>query len=233
MNHLLLMMGGSGVRFGNQIPKHYIKINGCSIYMHILKKICMIDDLDTIILVVNENWIEYVKNEIFEEKVRRQIVFTVGGQTRSESVLNGLKKLSEFAKDDDVVLIYDTTHPYVSEIDIKRVIDATLQCGAATLGMRQYDTCYKIENDNVICNVIPRQNIVTGASPEGFIFKTIYNIFVNATKKELDNMTSAGAMALAYNIKMRVVPTDILNLKITHVNDMEIFKALIGKCKGF
>ena len=51
-------------------------------------------------------------------------------------------------------------------------------------------------------------------------------IYQNAADEELAEMTSAGAIALHNNIKMKVIPTDVLNLKITYANDMEIFKLL-------
>ena len=39
-------------------------------------------------------------------------------------------------------------------------------------------------------------------------------------------MTSAGAIALAHQIKMVVVPASVLNLKITYKGDMELFEKL-------
>ncbi len=41
-------------------------------------------------------------------------------------------------------------------------------------------------------------------------------------------MTSAGAIALAHHIPMKVVPTELLNLKITYKRDMELFVKLCG-----
>ena len=42
-------------------------------------------------------------------------------------------------------------------------------------------------------------------------------------------MTSAGALALAHGIPMKVIPTNLLNLKITHPEDMELFTHLADK----
>ena len=79
----------------------------------------------------------------------------------------------------------------------------------------------------MITEVVPRSNIIAGASPEGFKFKDIYPIYANATEDELEKMTSAGAIALKYNIKIKVVECSYLNLKITYKNDLEIFKKLV------
>ncbi len=46
----------------------------------------------------------------------------------------------------------------------------------------------------------------------------------HAPVDELENYTSAGALALAFDIPIEVVPNDLINLKITYRNDMEAFK---------
>ena len=107
-----------------------------------------------------------------------------------------------------------------------RSYNAVNKYGGATLGACQYDTCYRINEDNMLEEVIPRQFLVSGASPEAFKFKIIKDIYQKAGENELANMTSAGAIALHNNIKMKVIPTDVLNLKITYANDMKLFKLL-------
>ncbi len=67
---------------------------------------------------------------------------------------------------------------------------------------------------------------MTGASPEAFEFSRIWGIYSTLSVDELENYTSAGALALAFDIPIEVVPTDLINLKITYRNDMEAFKKL-------
>jgi 2-C-methyl-D-erythritol 4-phosphate cytidylyltransferase len=124
-------------------------------------------------------------------------------------------------------MMIDTTHPYVDEQGIKEMIEAVKEYGGATLGQRQWDTCYQIDENDMLTAVIPRQQVVSGASPEGFKFKTIYDIYKNSTKEELEKMTSAGAIALAHNVKMKVCTLNTLNLKITYPSDLEILKHII------
>lgn len=228
MNHCLLMMGGVGSRFGADRPKQYVDIDGRPVFIYILKKLSQLSCLDKIIVVSNEVWIDFVHDAInkFIGETDR-IVVTNGGDTRSESVRNGLKTLSAFARADDVVLIHDATHPYVDEEGTLKVIEAVRKYGGATLGACQYDTCYKMNEKMEIEEVIPRQYLVSGASPEAFTFQKIYDIYMNSNREELETMTSAGAIALAHHIKMVVVPANVLNLKITYKNDMELFKKLV------
>lgn len=230
MNILLMMMGGSGTRFGANIPKQYTIVENAPIFSYIVKKYNDIPEIDKIIIVSHRDWIDYVYEWTEKLSVDKLYKVVPGGSSRSESVLNGLTAAKEFASDDDVVLIHDATHPYVDAEGTRGVIEGVKKYGGATLGQCQYDTCYQMDENNMIEAVVPRTKIVSGASPEAFTFGMIYDVYANSTKEELDAMTSAGAIALAHGIRMQVIPANVLNLKITYPGDMELFKKL---CKGY
>ncbi|MBQ0037985.1 MAG: 2-C-methyl-D-erythritol 4-phosphate cytidylyltransferase [Clostridiales bacterium] len=226
MNILLLMMGGSGTRFGADRPKQYTMLDGKPIFAYILEAYQNLPDIDRTVIVTNGDWVDFV-NEWVAKMPRREIIsVTVGGASRSESVLNGLKAASAFASNDDNVLIHDATHPYVDVEGTRKIVEALKEYGGATLGACQYDTCYEMDENQVIRQVIPRQKLVSGASPEAFHFGDIYRIYTSSTKEELDAMTSAGAIALHNGITMKVIPANVLNLKITYPGDMELFTDL-------
>lgn len=227
MNTVLLMMGGSGTRFGANIPKQYILVNDMPIFSYILDGYNKLDDVDKIIVVSHKDYIDYV-NEI-AEKINADKLYKVveGGETRSDSVKNGLIAASEYSNDDDVIMIHDATHPYVDKKGVSEIIEAVKEFGGATLAQFNYDTVYKMDDDHILTNIEPRFNIVAGASPEAFSFRKIYDIYMNSEKEELEKMTSAGAIALAHNIKMKVIRANVLNLKITYADDMNLFTKLI------
>ena len=227
MNTVLLMMGGSGTRFGADIPKQYVKVEGRPIFSYILEGYNKLDCVDRIIIVSHADWIDYVQkvaNEIGAGKLYKVVC---GGDTRSESVKNGLKAAAQYAHDDDVMLIHDATPPYVDEKGTQEVIEGVKEYGGATLAQFNYDTVYRMDDDHILTNIEPRFNIVAGASPEAFTFGKIYDIYMNSPQEELEQMTSAGAIALAHGIQMKVVRANVLNLKITYQDDMELFTKLV------
>lgn len=219
-------MGGSGNRFGTELPKQFTVVNGIPLYLRLLKKLSELDCITGIVAVVNGMYLENTLNEIHSCDFKKMISVVSGGATRSESVLNGLKALQDYAKDDDVVLMHDATHPYVDTDGTEKVIAAVREFGAATLASRIYDTAYIKDGMDFLSQVTPRADVVIGASPEGFRFKQILDIYLNTPKEDMEKMTSVGAIALASNITMKVIPTDLLNLKITHADDMEVFNIL-------
>lgn len=226
-NIVLLMMGGVGSRVGADIPKQFIKIKGKPIFSYILKGLDNLECIDKIVVVCHKDWIDYAKECSKELLLTKLYDITSGGDTRSDSVVNGLRKAKEFTNDDDVIMMFDTTHPYVDKEGIEEFIEAVKKYGGATLGQRQFDTCYLIDENDMLKSVVPRKEVVSGASPEGFIFKIIYDIYMNASKEELNKMTSAGAIALAHNVPMKICTLNTLNLKITYPNDLEILRYIL------
>jgi len=227
MNAFLLMMGGSGTRFGRNRPKQYTVIEEAPLFSYILGAVDHVDVIDYVVVVSHGDWLDYV--EEWSAKVLHNKPFKVvsGGDNRSQSVRNGLKALETVAKDDDVVMIHDATHPYIDATAMKNLVEAVKAFGGATLASKNYDTVYRTNPDGFLDKVEPREYIVAGASPEAFRFGDIHNIYFTASDEELSRMTSAGAIALAYNIPMKVIPTDVLNLKITYPNDLNLFLKLI------
>ncbi len=227
MNIVMLMMAGSGVRFGADIPKQFVEVKGRPIFSYILNAYNQSELIDRIVIVTHKNWIDYVEEWKETLKAHKLSVITSGGDSRSASVKNGLLAMKDFAAEDDVVLIHDATHPYVDEEGNEKIIQAVKECGGATLGQRQYDTVYQMnEETHMLEKVVPREKIVSGASPEAFRFGDLYRIYTRASREELDSMTSAGAIALHYGIPMKVIGANVINLKITYKNDMETFKGM-------
>lgn len=226
-NILLLMMGGSGTRFGADIPKQFVEVAGKPIFSYIIEKYATLPEVDRAVVVCHGDWVEFTHDWVEGLHLDMLVDVVEGGSCRSESVKNGLARVSSFASDDDVVLIHDATHPYVDERGVAETIAATREHGGATLGERQYDTVYRMDPEtNTIIEVIPRETVVSGASPEAFVFGRVWGIYRDSSLEELERYTSAGALALAHDIPMKIISTDLINLKITYRNDMDVFMKL-------
>ena len=226
MNTLLLLMGGSGTRMGAAVPKQFLEVDKKPVYYYIVEQYAKLTEIGAICIVCPKEWLQSVKTAVEAIAFSGNLIVAEGGATRSHSVRNGLKAIESFSADGDVILLHDATHPYCDEPAIRKVIETVHRGGGATVGACQYDTCYQIDAENTLKNVIPRQEIVSGASPESFQYGDLKRIYFKATDEELVGMTSAGALALAHNIPMKVIPTKVLNLKLTYPEDFALFQLL-------
>ena len=224
--YILLMMGGTGTRFGSDRPKQFTLIEDKPLFTYIAKKLSAQEYINGIVIVVHADWIDYTNKWLLKLGIHKIVKVVSGGETRSNSVFNGLKALKGIAADNDPVLMHDATHPYVDSAGTKAVAEMVAKFGSATLASLNYDTTYLMDDDNNIVKVIPRKNVIAGASPEGFRYKQIYDIYDQTPEVEMERMTSVGAIALEHNIPMKVVPTPVLNLKITYPEDMKLFMKL-------
>lgn len=227
MNILLLMMGGSGTRLGADIPKQYIELENRPIFSYIVEAHQNCGDIDKIVIVSHENWLEYVHKWVGWLGADKVADIVAGGENRSASVRNGLKAMESWAGPEDVVLIHDATHPYCDEAGIRKVVEAVKKHGGATLAQPEYDTVYQCTGEGFVDKVLPRQLVISGASPEAFRYQTISRIYCGASDQELGIMTSAGAIALAHGIPMQVILSDVLNLKITYPKDLRLLTVLL------
>lgn len=226
MNCLIFMAGGSGVRFGADIPKQYIEIDGEPLFLYTLRKYCAFNIVDRIVIVSNLAWTEYT--EAWAKRVTLNIptVVVEGGETRSHSVKNGVLACSVFLREDDIVLIHDATNPFVDPGAVREGIELAKENGAAAIGTRQVHTIYNIDESGNIKGLIPRDNVSSGYSPEIFRFDTVLRIHKDADDTGLAQMTSAMALALQYGINVNVVFASVLNLKITYKDDLQYFLAV-------
>ncbi len=220
------MMGGSGLRFGGSRPKQYMLFRNRPVFSYILEEYARMEAIGRIIVVSNGAWMEETRKWCDRFGCGKVHAVARGGATRSESVKNGLLAAADIAREDSVVLIHDATHPYVDREGTLKVLEAARRCGGATLGAFSYDTVYELDEEQKVKAVLPRARVISGASPEAFLFGKIYPVYQKASPEELAAMTSAGAIALQNNIPMAFVETKLLNLKITHPSDFTLFSLL-------
>lgn len=228
MNCLMLMMGGTGTRFGADIPKQYIEVNGRPVFQYTLEQYNGCKEIDKVLIVSNPEWMDFTWK--YAERILKKKLLAVveGGSTRSHSVKNGLVCCEKYLKEDDYILIHDATNPFVAKGAIGKALRTAKETGAAVVGTNQYHTIYQREESGAIDCFLPREAIGSGYSPEIFRFSLIYPYYKNAKEQELSAMTSTVALVLGYGVKVRFVPADLVNLKITYPKDMEAFTALIN-----
>lgn len=227
VNILLLMMGGIGSRFGSPIPKQFTEVDGKPLFRYILDAYDGSGLIDRTVIVCNSDWIDVAKQcmERFPGRCRTDIVS--GGDTRSQSVKNAILYLKEDTGDDSCILIHDTTHPYLDRHAVEEAISMMGRYDGVTLCQREYDTCYSIDEKNVLSE-IPKKSVVSGGSPEIFRFGDLYRMYSETSDEVLDGMSSAGALALNNGLRIGYVPMSVLNIKITRPGDMDLFRNLVS-----
>ena len=107
----LIVAGGKGTRIKSKLPKQFLELNGTPILMHTLEAFYRYSPTITVVLVLPEDdfatWNDLCKKYNFTKPITLQ----KGGETRFQSVKNGLEKING----PGLVAIHDGVRPLVSE----------------------------------------------------------------------------------------------------------------------
>jgi 2-C-methyl-D-erythritol 4-phosphate cytidylyltransferase/2-C-methyl-D-erythritol 2,4-cyclodiphosphate synthase len=144
-----------------------------------------------------------------------------GGETRQQSVRNGLEALAKHAP--DLVLIHDAARPLVSPALIEHVIAALAQAEAAIPLLPVADTL-KRETDGSWATV-PRDGLQRAQTPQGFRFEAILK-----AHRQFAGQDTTDDMALAElaGLKIAAVAGEESNMKITTPEDFATAERLLG-----
>ncbi|MDR2458031.1 MAG: 2-C-methyl-D-erythritol 4-phosphate cytidylyltransferase, partial [Clostridiales Family XIII bacterium] len=108
---VVIPAGGIGSRFDKNIPKQFFEIGGKSILENTIEKFSVIDNVNEIIIAIPTSSTIFSKNIVERKKLDsilaknsygKTIKTVLGGKTRTESVKNALKKISD---ENEIILI--------------------------------------------------------------------------------------------------------------------------------
>lgn len=210
MNYMILLAGGIGSRTKLQIPKQYYEVDGEAIINYLLKNIK--NELDKIFIVCDLNY----KNKITQLP---NIIFVKNGNTRLESLKNGLIELKKIAKDGDLIFIHEAARALLDKRDLDlHKNNAKINQGLITNNI-VFDTMFKINEEKEILEVIQKQNIVAGYNPQSFYWDDLKKYKDDILKEEKD--LDLSEILIKKNFKIKVLE-QISNLrKVTVKEDLE------------
>lgn len=116
MNIALILSGGTGSRMGLDIPKQYIEVAGKPIITYCMEKFQNSPAVDCIQIIADIKWQELIL-KYAGDKVKG---FSVPGENRQLSILNGMEDILQYADEWDNILIHDAARPLVSEQTIEK-----------------------------------------------------------------------------------------------------------------
>ena len=202
----IITSGGSSTRFGSN--KLLEKLGDLTVIETTILK--FVDVVDEIIIPCKDDIKEYLLNSKLDLS---KIKFTSNGETRQQSVYNGLLACNN----PDIVLIHDGARPFIDLETIKKTIDLTKEKRAVVVGVKAIDTIKEIR-DGKIVKTIDRTTIFQAHTPQAFDFKLIKSI--HEKYKNNPNFTDDSSMVEVENIDVYYLEGSKNNIKITTKEDL-------------
>lgn len=87
------------------------------------------------------------------------------------------------------------------------------------------DTIYYSETGEQISSLLNRDQLFAGQAPESFLFSKYLNIHEGMTEEQLSLVRGSSEIAFRHGLKVKLIPGDEHNYKITTMADLEKFKS--------
>jgi len=220
----IIAAAGKGTRMNLDINKQYVEICQIPLLARTLSVFQDCNLIDEIILVVNKDDFIYCKQEIVDRydftKVKSMVT---GGNTRQDSVRNGLKEVYNRA---EIVLIHDGARPFIRESSIAECINAAYEYGAACVAVPVKDTIKRADSSGFVVETPDRSQLWQIQTPQAFK----YDLILDAHKKAFEDGfygTDDAVLVERLGYRLKLVRGSYNNIKITTAEDLLLAEAII------
>ncbi|HIF88900.1 MAG TPA: 2-C-methyl-D-erythritol 4-phosphate cytidylyltransferase [Candidatus Thioglobus sp.] len=217
---LIIPASGNGSRMKTNMPKQYLKLeNGLSILDQSLKTLLKMDDILGCVVAIPKDD-EHFRTSAYQ-KHGKMLAIAQGGQERFHSVLNALNTLSEFANENDWVLVHDAVRPCIKASDVQSLINQ-LRDGddGGILATPVVDTL-KLANASEVRQTVDREDLFQAQTPQMFKFGVLVKALENVVINNIHTTDEAEAVAQIGG-KVKIVIGSKNNIKITVADDLQL-----------
>ena len=213
----IIVAAGTGTRMGGDSPKQFQLLNGKPVIWHTLKAFTDAYEDIQLILVLPESHLEKGQ-EIAKEFSDHRIRVTTGGDTRFQSVKNGLQLVDAHA----LVYIHDGVRCLITPQLIHRCGEAAGEKGNAIPAIASSDSI-RIHSINGN-QVIDRNLVRIIQTPQTFFSDVLKNAFEQPYE---ESFTDEASVVEKMGIKINLIEGEVNNIKITTPIDLIIAEKIL------
>ncbi len=222
---VIIPAAGFGTRMESELPKQFLELAGEPILVRTLRVFLEHPLVRTVVVALPAEHLESGKKQIlpyFNGGLQQQLIFTPGGNTRQQSVQNGLGVLPAAI---DAVLVHDGARPMVTAEVIDRCIAGIKSHGAVIAAVPVKDTLKEVDGSLVI-GTVNRSRLWQAQTPQAMQRKLLERAYKHAQATGFSGTDEASLLEHA-GIAVSVVTGSETNIKITRPDDLAIASGLL------
>jgi 2-C-methyl-D-erythritol 4-phosphate cytidylyltransferase len=214
----VIVAGGSGLRMGSNLPKQFLLLQNKPLLWHSITAFFNTYADIEIVLVLPKSHLEAGVKIANTFTNKHQITIIEGGETRFNSVKNGLAVVPPNA----IVFVHDGVRCLVSVALIQRCFQQALTKGSAIPAVAATDSIRIVNNnESVVAN---RNNVRIIQTPQTFKSELLLAAFKQDFK---ESFTDEATVVEAYGEKIFLIDGDYNNIKITRPIDLIIAEKIL------
>ena len=212
-NCCIIVAGGNGSRMEAEIPKQFLRIGGIPVLMYTIRNLYDFDPLLQLIVVLPETeistWNELCHLHQFE--IQHQII--AGGETRFQSVKNGLS----FVSDCELIAVHDGVRPLVGHETLVRCFNCAAEHGTAIPVLPANESVREGSMNESV--PVDRSKYFMVQTPQVFQTSILKNSYNQAW---IPSFTDDASVVERSGIAVHLVMGNRENIKITFPEDLQI-----------
>lgn len=201
------------------ISKPLIKLGQKTLFEYVLDAFSASSVTKIIVVCSKEN--EESLRSLSAGVTEKEIDFTLGGETRSESVFFGVKKCGKC----DYVCVHDCARPFVTAEIIDSVIESAKETGASTACAPVTDTIKFVDEERHVIYTPQRRHLLSIQTPQCFK-KDLYLPAYALASAQKAEFTDETALLENAGTKVKYLQTDSNNIKLTTKSDVMLARAI-------
>lgn len=216
----IIPAGGSGSRFGGETKKQFLELEGEAILTRTLKTFLKCPEITRIIVCLPQD--EFNKPQALQDE---RIQYVIGGKSRSDSVYQGFKAITDL-HDDDRILVHDAARPLLTQTLIQSIIQKLETENVVIPAMSVSDTIKKVSPEGYVTATIPREDLVAVQTPQGFRAASLKQAYQKLDFSDA-RFTDESMLVEAAGFRVRQIEGEATNIKITRPVDLVVAAAFL------
>lgn len=226
----VILAGGVGQRFGGDIPKQYVELQGVPIVMHSALTFNAMKAFDALVLVARREEFGRLGEMVVTAGLDSRVVMVEGGESRSESSYRAVGVLGDY-EDTTRVLIHDAARPLVTEALAWRMLEVLDRFEAALPAVRSTDAIVEVQNNGTCAARWPRDAYRLVQTPQAFRLGVLRRAYREAFRRGAGSWDDDATVVSTFvpRVEVACVEGEVENFKVTRREDVLLAEQVLSK----
>lgn len=221
--YALIPAAGSGSRVAAPEPKQYLPLAGKPMLWHAVQAMC-VPQVESVFVVLAPDDAVFSTHDWSAFAGRLEPLYC-GGETRRDSVYNGLVAAMAAVEADDWMLVHDAARPCLPRQDLENLMRETENDEVGGILALPIVETVKRSFENRIQSTEERAGLWLAQTPQ--MFRA--GLLAQALKRASGAPTDEAAAVEQMGLKPRLVAGSRENLKVTWPEDVAIAEGILGR----